>query len=253
MEVGLEKLVLRYGDRVALDRVSLTVPRGQLCVLLGPSGSGKSSLLRALVRLVRPQEGEVRLDGVTIDRKTVKEVRHSIGMIHQDLALVPRASVATNLMTGAMSEMPGWRALLGLYPRAWQERAFAMMLAVDLAPEQLSRRVNQLSGGERQRVAVARAFMRAPRLIIADEPVSSLDPVTAASIMALIRDQARVHGSTVLVSLHQVELARRFADRIVALRDGRIVFDGPPSALDAAAVHSVYRCPQRYEPEAAAA
>ncbi len=230
-----------YDDgTVALDDVTLSVPRGQFCVILGLSGAGKSTLLRMANGLAMPTAGSVEVERVRLSRRTLPKVRQRMGMIHQSFNLVPRLSVAANVMTGALPALPWPRALTGLFPAELKAKACALVAAVGLEEAHLSRRADSLSGGQQQRVGIARAFMLDPAIILADEPVASLDPRISADILALIRDQARARGATVLCSLHQIDLARVFADRIVALSAGRLVFDGPPDRLDRAAVAAIY-------------
>lgn len=231
----------RYaGGTVALDGVTLAIPRGQFCVLLGPSGAGKSTLLRMANALSIPTSGEVAVYGVRLARRNLPAIRRRIGMIHQGFNLVPRLSVATNVMTGALPGMSTPRALLGLFPPDLKAKVCALVAAVGLDEMHLDRRADSLSGGQQQRIGIARAFMLDPGIILADEPVASLDPRTGADIMTLLRGQARERGVTVLCSLHQIDLARAYADRIIGLRDGRVVFDGPPERLDRAANARIY-------------
>ncbi|WP_205854120.1 phosphonate ABC transporter ATP-binding protein [Phenylobacterium kunshanense] len=224
----------------ALADVTFHVPRGQFCALVGPSGSGKSTLLRAVNGLTQLSGGEVRVDGVRVDAASLPRIRRKVGMVHQDFGLVSRASVAENMIAGAIAEIPTWRALLGLYPAAHQAKACALLAEVGLAPEHLPRRVSELSGGQRQRVGIARALMLDPEVLVADEPVASLDPRASEEVLDLMRREALARGVTVLCSLHQLDLARRFADRIVALRAGRLMFDGPTDAFDAATEMAIY-------------
>jgi phosphonate transport system ATP-binding protein len=232
------------GGNRALDGVSLVIPAGQTCVVLGPSGAGKSSLLRTVVGLEMPTHGQLALGGSVVDRRRSRALASRIGMVHQDFALVARAGVAANIVSGALPAMPLWRVLLGCYSFQHRARAVALLGAVGLDAALLNRRVSSLSGGQQQRVGVARACMLAPSILIADEPVASLDPRTSLEIMALLRDRARAVGATLLCSLHQVELAQRFADRIIGLRAGQIVFDGPPDCLDADALVAIFGAPR---------
>ncbi|PTQ08865.1 phosphonate ABC transporter [Sphingomonas oleivorans] len=231
----------RYPDgAVALDGLSLTVPRGQFCVILGPSGAGKSTLLRMVNGLAIPSAGYIEVEGERIGPRTLPRLRRRIGMIHQQFNLVPRASVAANVIAGALPAVSMLRALTGLFPAELRARACALIADVGLEETHLRRRADALSGGQQQRVGIARAFMLDPAIILADEPVASLDPRTSRDILTLIAREARSRGSTVLCSLHQIDLARAFADRIVALSAGRIIFDGPPEALDRAAIANIY-------------
>ncbi|MDM0122813.1 phosphonate ABC transporter ATP-binding protein [Variovorax arabinosiphilus] len=232
---------MRYADGTsALKTVSLHIPRGQFCVVLGSSGAGKSTLLRMANGLVRPTAGTVHVDGVQVTAASLADIRPRIGMIHQQFNLVLRASVATNVLSGALPALPLWRAMAGLFPEAMRERACELLASVGLQPAHLNRRASELSGGQQQRVGIARAFMLAPPLVLADEPVASLDPQASGEVLELLKRQAAERGTTVLCSLHQVDLARSFADRIVALRDGVLVFDGAPQDFDAAAAQALY-------------
>ncbi|MEI2415149.1 phosphonate ABC transporter ATP-binding protein [Orrella sp. JC864] len=239
--LSFESVGMRYANgTVALDSVSLALPRGQFCVVLGSSGAGKSTLLRMVNGLVRPTSGRVSVQGVPVSPASLARLRPRIGMVHQQFNLVTRASVAANVLSGALPVLPAWRALLMRYPRELRERACALLEEVGLQPEHLHRRVSELSGGQQQRVGLARAFMLNPPLLLADEPVASLDPRISAQVLALMRQQAGERGTTVLCSLHQVELARAYADRIVALRHGRVMFDGPPADFGPAAAAALY-------------
>lgn len=227
------------GGARALSEVSFSVAAGEFCVLLGPSGSGKSTLLRLVNAMAAPTEGDVRVLGRALDRAGARRVRPRIGVIHQDDALVGRQIVAEAVIAGALPAMPAWRGLAGLYPARWKARAMARIAAVGLDPALAARRVETLSGGQRQRVGAARALMLDPAIVLADEPVSSLDPRTGHDLLALLRAEAE-RGAAVLCSLHQVELARAFATRVVALRQGRVAYDGPPSGLGAATLALIY-------------
>jgi phosphonate transport system ATP-binding protein len=188
-------------------------------------------LLRMVNGLEIPSEGRVRIAGQTVDRKSLPALRSRIAMVHQHFGLVPRASGAANMMAGAASVLPLWRVLTGLYPPALQARACALLHAVGLEEAHLARRAEHLSGGQQQRLGLARALMLDPAIVLADEPVASLDPALGREVLDLMRSQARERGTTVLCSLHQIDLARACADRIVALHRGRVIFDGAPEAL----------------------
>jgi phosphonate transport system ATP-binding protein len=237
MDIMCDQIVLVHGTSRALDAVSLMIPAGQIVVLLGPSGAGKTSLLKLVAGLAQPTSGRLWLGGVAAPPAGAAR---RVAMVHQQHALVPRASVAANIAAGALAETPLWRVMIGRYHSATRARAVALAAAVGLGAELLARPAGSLSGGQQQRVGVARACMLAPAILLADEPVASLDPENAAAILALLADRARATRATLLVSLHQVELARRFADRIIGLRDGRILFDGPPAGLDAAAQKMIF-------------
>lgn len=235
---GIEK---RYADgTVALKDVSLHVPQGQFCVVLGASGAGKSTLLRMVNGLVAPTRGSVAVDGVRVEEKTLRRIRPRVGMIHQQFNLSLRSSVATNVLSGALPTLATWRALAHLFPAAHRRKACELLASVGLGEEHLRRRVSDLSGGQQQRVGIARAFMLDPVVVLADEPVASLDPKVSRDILSLLKHESRARDATVLCSLHQVGLARQFADRIVAIQDGMVSFDGRPEQLDEAAIAAIY-------------
>lgn len=236
MEILLDRLSVRHGDGMPVLRaLTLAIPSGQFCAVLGASGAGKSTLLRALAGAVPLSSGQLHLDGTPVAavRLSARRRRIGIGIVPQDLALCGRASVADTVMSTA--RIAGWRSLFRLYPEAERRRASRLLARLGLEPALIGRRVDSLSGGQQQRVAIARALQHRPTLILADEPVASLDPATAATTLALIRAEARSLDATVICSLHQPELARRFADRIITLDAGRISVD---SAL---AEHSAAR------------
>ncbi|MEO0821144.1 MAG: phosphonate ABC transporter ATP-binding protein [Pseudomonadota bacterium] len=227
------------GTRATRD-ITLEVPKGQFCVLLGPSGAGKSTLLNTVNGLVMPTEGRVVLDGEPVTLSNLSAVRGRIGMIHQQLHLVPRLSVLHNVLTGLLPVTPTWKALLKLFPVAHQRLACRLLEEVELEEKQIYRRASELSGGQQQRVAIARAFINDPDVVLADEPVASLDPTVSRHVLRLLRAASRQRETTVLCSLHQVEFAIEFADRIVALRAGEVVFDDQPSALTGAKLTEIY-------------
>lgn len=241
MTLEFETVEKHYADgTVALAGVSFTVPKGQLCVVLGPSGAGKSTLLRCVNGLVQPSSGCVRINGVPVNPQSLADIRPTVGMIHQGFNLVGRSSVAMNVIAGALPKVATLPALFGVFPRHYRGKACELVSEVGLSEIHLKRRVSELSGGQQQRVGIARAFMLDPEIVLADEPVASLDPQTSADILALLAREARMRSATVLCSLHQIELATAFADRIVAMRDGRLAFDGPPQTLTPAAIKAIY-------------
>jgi phosphonate transport system ATP-binding protein len=242
MDVRLDAVSLRYpsGHR-ALDSVSFSIPSGQFCAVLGRSGSGKSSLLRTVNGLVVPTAGVVAVGGVTATGSGLARLRPRIAMVHQDFALVGRATVAHNIVSGAAAEIPLWRALFGIASLQHRERACAVAQAVGLDPEMMIRRVDRLSGGQQQRVGIARAIMLDPSVILVDEPLSSLDPRTAREMLALLKSHAHSTGATVICSLHQPDLARQFADRIVGLDAGRVVSDCAADCFSVDDAAALYR------------
>ncbi|MCC5785076.1 MAG: phosphonate ABC transporter ATP-binding protein [Phycisphaerales bacterium] len=240
--IVFQSITKRYtkGALPALDGVSLEVHAKQFCVVLGPSGSGKSTLLRTVNGLVRPTSGRVLVGGTPVLPKTTKKVRRRVGMIHQQFNLVPRLSVLDNVVAGALPTIPLWRVVARQWSASLERRACELLESVNLKPAYLQRRVSELSGGEQQRVAIARAFIAGPDVVLADEPVASLDPSTSRTVLALLRAAAEQTGATVLCSLHQVDLAREFSDRIVAMRAGEVVFDGAPDRLERDTVSTIY-------------
>jgi phosphonate transport system ATP-binding protein len=221
------------GGVQALRPTSLSFEEGAFTVLLGRSGAGKSTLLRALNGLVRPSAGEVHIAGhglLPAGGAELRAVRRDIGMVFQQHQLISHLTAAANVLGGRLGHHAPWRTLLPFSRADWRV-ALDALDRVHLLDRALSR-VDQLSGGQQQRVGIARALAQAPRAILADEPVASLDPATALSVLTLLREICRLDGLTAIVSLHDVALACRLADRIVGLRDGLVVFDGPPAALD---------------------
>ena len=239
--LSFTSLVRRFPDGVrALDDVSFDVPNGEFCVVLGRSGSGKTTLLRSVNGLTDLDGGTIRMGETEMSRATLRAIRRRVAMVHQSFDLVERASVAANVLSGAVAEAPAWRVHLGWYPDHLRARACAVLHRVGLDEIHLPRRAAALSGGQQQRVGIARALLLDPEVILADEPVASLDPAISREILTLLRDVARERGATVLCSLHQTDLARDFADRIVGMRHGRVAFDGPPARFDAAAEAALY-------------
>lgn len=232
---------MRFTDGThAVDNVSLTIPAGQFCVLLGPSGAGKSTLLRIINGLCEPMSGRVTIAGEQRWPRTRMRGRYKVATIHQGVDLVDRLTVLDNVLTGALAELSTASALLGLFGTKRKRRACELLHRVGLSEVHLYRRASDLSGGQQQRVGVARALMSEPALVLADEPVASLDPRTSREILMLLRQVARELGVTVLCSLHDIELARQFADRIIGMRAGHIAFDCEPRALDDARLDGLY-------------
>ena len=214
-----------------LHDITLDFPSRGVVAIIGPSGTGKSTLIRCINRLVEPTSGAVILGGRDLTRlrgRALREARREIGMVFQEYNLVERLSVIENLLCGRLGYTPLWRVWSRHYPEEDIARAFALLERVGLA-EFATRRADALSGGQRQRVGIARAVMQQPSLLLADEPTSSLDPRTSVEIMTLMRDLAAEEDIPVIINLHDVALARRFATRIVGMSEGRVVFDGPPS------------------------
>jgi phosphonate transport system ATP-binding protein len=227
---------------VALKDLSLTVPDGEFLVIIGLSGSGKSTLLRCVNRLVEPTAGQIWLDDVELTKLSqneLREARKRIGMIFQQFNLVKRSSVLTNVLSGRLGSTNPLQSLVGRFsPRDYQ-RAYTNLDRVGI-PEKAAQRADTLSGGQQQRVAIARALMQDPTLMLADEPVASLDPATSHSVMKYLEEINQQDGITVLCNLHFLSLARRYATRVIALKDGEIVFDGLPAEIDERRFREIY-------------
>lgn len=239
----LEGLVKQYptGDK-ALKGVDLTVPEGQVMALIGPSGAGKSTLIRCVNRLVEPTAGRIWLKETEITRLApaqLRRMRRRIGMIFQEYALVERLTVMENVLSGRLGYVSFWQSWLRRYPQTDVDQAFLLLERVGLA-EFVDKRADALSGGQRQRVGIARALIQNPDLLLVDEPTASLDPKTSRQIMRLITELARERGLAVVINIHDVPLAQLYAQRIVGLRAGEVVYDGPPEGLTTAQLTTIY-------------
>lgn len=239
----IEQLTKRYptGD-LALNGVDLEVSERQVVALIGPSGAGKSTLIRCINRLVEPTEGRIWLKDLEITRLRtggLRRARRRIGMIFQEYALVERLTVMENVLSGRLGYVGFWQSWFRRYPQSDIDAAFNLLERVGLV-DYVDKRADALSGGQRQRVGIARALLQNPDLLLVDEPTASLDPKTSRQIMRLITELAREHGLPVIINIHDVPLARMFAQRIVGLRNGVIVYDGPPKALVADKLTTIY-------------
>lgn len=241
--VRVEHLTKVFPDGTrALDDVSFVVNRGDFMVIIGLSGSGKSTLMRCINRLIEPTSGKVYIDDVDVTALRADELRllrRQIGMIFQQFNLVKRASVLTNVLSGRLGYVPASWALTNYFPRDLKALAVENLERVGI-PEKAFTRADQLSGGQQQRVGIARALMQDPRVILADEPVASLDPATSHSVLKYIEEMNRRDGITVLCALHFLSLARRYGTRIIALKAGRIVFTGYPADIDEQRFKEIY-------------
>ena len=233
--------VYRGGTR-ALDAVSLDIAKGEFVVLIGLSGSGKSTLLRCINRLVEPTSGRVVFDGIDVTAAggaQLRRLRRRIGMIFQQFNLVKRSSVFANVLSGRLGYRSAWRPLVSQPTPRDVELAFENLQRVGILDKAYSR-ADALSGGQQQRGGIARALMQGPQVMLADEPVASLDPATSHSVMKYLEEINKKDGITVICSLHFLSLARRYGSRVVALKDGRVAFDGKPGDIDEARFKEIY-------------
>jgi phosphonate transport system ATP-binding protein len=241
--LALRRLSKSYvpGKPVLVD-IDLEIAAKGITAIIGPSGTGKSTLIRCVNRLVEPTSGEILFDGADLAKLSGRELRRArrhIGMVFQEYNLVERLTVMENLLSGRLGYVSAWRAWRRRFPPEDVKLAFELLDVVGLSGF-ANRRADALSGGQRQRVGIARAVMQQPRLLLADEPTSSLDPKTSVEIMQLLADVGTARGIPVLVNMHDVELAKRFADRIVGMSGGRVVYDGPPAGLREDVLKTIY-------------
>lgn len=242
--VQIQNVTKDFGDGVlGLDDVKLGFRTGEITVLLGLSGSGKSTLLRHINGLHTPTSGNVRVlgqDVSTLNKKDLRRLRKDIGVIFQSFNLVGPMSVLENVCTGALGNLKGPRLSLMMYPKAVKQEALETLERVGLA-ERAHQRADTLSGGQQQRAAIARALMQHPKILLADEPVAALDPVSSQTVINLLEKICREDGLTVISSLHQVQLSIDFADRIVGLQSGRVGFDRSTEGMTAETANEIYR------------
>jgi phosphonate transport system ATP-binding protein len=242
MSVRVERLTKRYGDTVtALADVSFSIEPGEFVAVLGPSGAGKTTLFRCLTGLTRPDGGSVIVRGrdiCAIRGRQLRAARQDVALIFQQFNLVRRLTALHNVLAGRLARLPTWRVVLRRFAPPDRQRALACLDAVGLLDRAYAR-ADELSGGQQQRVAIARALAQEATIVLADEPVASLDPESAAVVLDTLRVVART-GVAVVASLHQVHLAATYADRIIALRAGRVVENAPVSRLDARAFEQIY-------------
>jgi phosphonate transport system ATP-binding protein len=226
----------------ALDGISLDIQRGEFVVLIGLSGSGKSTLLRCINRLIDPTTGTVIFDGIDVTRARgaeLRRIRRRIGMIFQQFNLVRRASVFGNVLAGRLGSRPLWRTMFFRPTKEDLDAVFENLGRVGIVNKAYAR-ADALSGGQQQRVGIARALMQRPDLMLADEPVASLDPATSHSVMRYLEEINKKDGITVICSLHFLSLARRYGTRVIALKDGKVAFDGRPAEIDEARFKEIY-------------
>lgn len=241
--IEFENVDVTYrGGLKALKNVSLTIGDGELVVVVGLSGAGKSTLLRAINGFVPITAGSVRVDGVRVETARPHELRllrSNVGMIFQTFNLVNRTTVINNVLMGRLTAVPRWRSLLGLWPAAEREKALDALERVEIV-EKAYVRASDLSGGQQQRVGIARALAQDPSVLLADEPVASLDPVTSHTVMRDLRRINRELGITTLINLHFLDLARTYGKRLIGLRDGELVYDGDLSDVSETTFRQIY-------------
>jgi phosphonate transport system ATP-binding protein len=241
--VSVKDVVKTYptGTR-ALDGITLDIQRGEFVVLIGLSGSGKSTLLRCINRLIDPTSGTVTFDGADVTHATgaeLRRIRRRIGMIFQQFNLVKRSSVFANVLAGRLGYRTTWRTIASRPSREDVALAFENLGRVGIADKAFGR-ADALSGGQQQRVGIARALMQQPELMLADEPVASLDPATSHSVMKYLEEINKKDGITVICSLHFLSLARRYGTRVIALKAGKVAFDGKPADIDDRRFKEIY-------------
>ena len=243
-DLSIRDVSVVFDSVTALDRVSLDIQRGEAVALVGLSGAGKTTLLNTCNAMIWPTNGNISIDGKNLssmDTNELKMARMRIGFVHQQLSLVPNLRVIQNVVIGRL----GHRSLIGsardlLFPsREITEQVYDILQSVGI-PEKIYERTDRLSGGQQQRVAIARALFQEPNILLADEPVSSVDPARAEATIALMKDICASRGLTLCVSLHNLELARTFFPRMVAMRNGRIIFDQPTDTLQSYEIEKIF-------------
>lgn len=239
----IKQLVKKYntGD-LAINGVDLKVEKGQVMALIGPSGAGKSTLIRCVNRLENPTSGEIWLNGENIVKMRsgkLRRARRNMGMIFQEYALVERLTVMENVLSGRLGYVGFWRSFLRKFPQSDINTAFGLLEKVGL-DTMVNKRADELSGGQRQRVGIARALIQKPDILLVDEPTASLDPKTSRQIMRLITELCEENQLAAIINIHDVALAQMYAERIVGLREGSIVYDGPPDDLKPDVLTEIY-------------
>ena len=235
---------------VGLDDVNLTIRDGEFVAIIGRSGAGKSTLLRAVNRMHRITSGTLTVNGTdvsTLSGKGLRQFRRGIGMVFQSFNLVTRTTVIKNVLSACVPDMPFWRVLLGAFRKEDKLKALESLDKVGIL-DKAYMRADQLSGGQQQRVALARTLTQDPKIILADEPVAALDPVTAKQVMQDFVHINKDMGITILLNIHHVELALEYADRIIGIRAGRIVYDGPSANVDKDILAAIYGEDETEEP-----
>ncbi|MBS5038663.1 MAG: phosphonate ABC transporter ATP-binding protein [Fusobacterium sp.] len=238
----IKNLTVEYGNFRAIDNVSFTIKDGEFVAVIGSSGGGKSSLMKAINLLVKPKSGSIKIDGeemTALSSRKLRMKRRKIGFVFQDYNLIDRLSVIENVLTGRLGYKSSFKSLLGIFSKEEYENAEKALEKVGLS-EKLFVRGDELSGGQKQRVAIAKALVQEPKIILADEPVASLDVNSSKIIMEYFKEINRVQGITVIINIHDVNIALKYADRVIALKKGKIVFDGKGSEITDDVLKRVY-------------
>ena len=238
----IKNLTVEYGNFRAIDNVSFTIKDGEFVAVIGSSGGGKSSLMKAINLLVKPKSGSIKIDDeemTDLSSRKLRMKRRKIGFVFQDYNLIDRLSVIENVLTGRLGYKSSLKSLLGIFSKEEYENAEKALEKVGLS-EKLFVRGDELSGGQKQRVAIAKALVQEPKIILADEPVASLDVNSSKIIMEYFKEINRVQGITVIINIHDVNIALKYADRVIALKKGKIVFDGKGSEITDDVLKRVY-------------
>ncbi len=244
--LDIKQLEKKYTDKqYALKNITFQVAKGEFLVIIGPSGAGKSTLIRSINQLVKPTGGNIYFNNEDVTAVTgaaLRKLRSRIGMIFQHYNLISRTNVLKNVLHGRLGKVSALTSTFGLYSQEEREKAVALLKTVGLE-EHLYKKTKELSGGQMQRVGICRALMQEPQLILADEPIASLDPKSSETVMSYLKKVTEEQQLTCIVNLHQVEIAKRYATRIIGIRAGEIVFDGRPEALTEEAIQHIYNQP----------
>jgi phosphonate transport system ATP-binding protein len=238
----IENVTRRFGSNIAIDNVNVEIPQGQMVGIIGRSGAGKSTLLRMINRLIDPSEGSILFEGTDVAKLRGSHLRNwqrDCAMIFQQFNLVPRLDVLTNVLLGRLNHRSTIKSLLGMFSREERAMAIAALERLDIVKTALQR-AGTLSGGQQQRVAIARALMQNPKIMLADEPIASLDPRNAQIVMESLRDINEREGLTVITNLHTLDTARHYCGRIIGMQGGKVVFDGTPDDLTELAARRIY-------------
>ncbi len=243
--LALDALKMVYNQKsVGLDDISLNIMEGEFVVVIGPSGAGKSTLLRCINRLITPTAGRVtfldKYEVASAKNAELREIRSHIGMIFQNYNLISRSSVLENVLHGRLGHINPIKGLFSMYSQEDKEAAIKLLEDIGLGDE-IYKRADELSGGQKQRVGICRALSQEPKLMLADEPIASLDPKSATDVMEALYRNCHEKGITCIANLHQVDIAKKYATRIVGVRKGKIVFDGPPTELTDEIITHLYR------------